>query len=418
MSAGTRAPAVPKAEPTPDGAATTLDIGAVQAALRAEASGGIDGWLMYDFRGLNPIAGDLTAVNRQGGHLATRRWFYLIPATGEPRGLVHAIERSSLAHLPGTTERYAGRDQLESGLRRLLQGMRRVAMEYSPNCAIPYVSRVDGGTIELVRAAGVDVVSSGDLIQRFASVWDRTAIATHQDASERLHRIKDAAFDAIARRTHDGVPTTEYDIQQLMAGWFRDEGLVTDSDPNVSAEEHAGNPHYLPTAEANRAIHAGELVLLDLWGKLDRPGAVFADITWMGYTGRQAPERYVRAFAAVAAARDAAIELVQRAAAGGQELRGWQVDRAASSVLHGAGYGDRILHRTGHSLGESVHGNGVNMDDYETHDDRRLLVGTGFTIEPGVYFEDFGVRSEINMIVGPRDASVTGPVQQEIVALA
>jgi Xaa-Pro aminopeptidase len=202
-----------------------------------------------------------------------------------------------------------------------------------------------------------------------------------------------------------------------MAEWFREEGLVTDSDPNVSAEENAGNPHYLPTASGNRPIRANELVLLDLWGKLDRPGAVFADITWMGYTGRQVPERYAKVFAAVAAARDAAIALVQRAAAGGQELRGWQVDRAASSVLQSAGYGDRILHRTGHSLGETVHGNGVNMDDYETHDDRRLLVGTGFTIEPGVYFEDFGVRSEINMIVGPRDASVTGPVQKEIVAL-
>jgi Xaa-Pro aminopeptidase len=396
-------------------ATTSLDVPAVQAALRAD---GVDGWLLYDFRGLNSIAAELTAVNHQSGHLATRRWYYLIPATGEPRGLVHAIERNSLAHLPGTTERYAGRGELEAGLRRLLQGLTRVAMEYSPNCAIPYVSRVDAGTIELVRATGVEVVSSGDLIQRFASAWDRTAIATHEEASEKVYRVKDRAFDAIARRMHDGVPTTEYHIQQLMAGWFRDEGLVSDSDPNVSAEENAGNPHYLPTASASRAIRSDELVLLDLWGKLDRPGAVFADITWMGYTGSRVPDRYTQAFAAVAAARDAAIALVQRAAAAGQELRGWQVDRAASSVLRSAGFGDRIMHRTGHSLGESVHGNGVNMDDYETHDDRRLLVGTGFTIEPGVYFDDFGVRSEINMIVGPRDARVTGPVQTAIVALA
>jgi Xaa-Pro aminopeptidase len=394
---------------------TALDVTAVQDALRAD---GIDGWLLYDFRGLNPIAGDLSGVTHQGGHLATRRWYYLIPASGEPRGLVHAIERNSLAHLPGTTIRYAGRDQLEAGLRQLLQGVRRVAMEYSPKCAIPYVSRVDAGTVELVRSAGVEVVSSGDLIQRFASVWDRTAIATHEEASKKLYDIKDAAFDAIARRLHDGLATSEYDIQQLMAGWFRDQGLVTDSDPNVSAEENAGNPHYLPTASAHRSIRPDELVLLDLWGKLDRPGAVFADITWMGYTGRQAPDRYRKAFDAVAAARDAAITLVQRATAAGQELRGWQVDRAASTVLQSAGYGDRILHRTGHSLGESVHGNGVNMDDYETHDDRRLLVGTGFTIEPGVYFDDFGIRSEINMIVGPGEATVTGPIQKEIVALA
>ena len=393
---------------------TALDVPAVQAALRADR---LDGWLLYDFRGLNSIAAELTAVNRQSGHLATRRWYYLIPATGEPRALVHAIERNSLAHLPGTTDRYAGRGELETGLRRLLQGFGRVAMEYSPHCAIPYVSRVDAGTIELVRAAGVEVVSSGDLIQRFASVWDRAAIATHEEAAEKLYRVKDRAFDAIAGRTRDRVPTTEYDIQQLMAGWFRDEGLVSDSDPNVSAEENAGNPHYLPTSSASRAIRSDELVLLDLWGKLDRAGAVFADITWMGYTGHRVPDRYAQAFAAVAAARDAATALVQRAASAGQELRGWQVDRAASAVLRSAGFGDRILHRTGHSLGESVHGNGVNMDDYETHDDRRLLVGTGFTIEPGVYFDDFGVRSEINMIVGPRDARVTGPVQTAIAAL-
>lgn len=392
---------------------TKLDVAAVQAVLRAD---GIDAWLLYDFRGSNQIAADIAGLGSRGGHLATRRWYYLIPASGDPRGLVHAIERDSLAHLPGTTERYAGRNQLEAGLQRLLGGLKRVAMEYSPRSAIPYISRVDAGTIELVRQFGVEVVSSGDLVQRFATVWDAAAIATHHEASEKLHRVKDRAFEAIGRRTREGVRTTEYDIQQLMAGWFRDEGLVSDSDPNVSAEENAGNPHYLPTASASRAIRAEELVLLDLWGKIDRRGAVFADITWMGYTGRRVPERYARAFAAVAAARDAAIELVQRARAGGQELRGWQVDRAARSVLQAAGYGDRILHRTGHSLGESVHGNGVNMDDYETHDDRRLLVGTGFTIEPGVYFDDFGVRTEINMIVGPRDAVVTGPVQTEITA--
>jgi Xaa-Pro aminopeptidase len=396
-------------------AETALDIAAVQAALRAD---GLDGWLLYDFRGLNAIAADVIAVNRQGGHLATRRWYYLIPAQGEPAGLVHAIERDALSHLPGARTQYASRDQLEAGLRQLVRGLRRVAMEYSPKCAIPYVSRVDAGTIEMVRATGVEVVSSGDLIQRFASVWDHEAIATHEEASDRLYRIKDAAFDAIARRLHDGVSTSEYDIQQLMAGWFRAEGLVSDSDPNVSAEENAGNPHYLPAASASRAIRPNELVLLDLWGKMNRPGAVFADITWMGYTGRQVPERYGNAFAAVAAARDAAVTLVRRAAAAGQQLHGWQVDRAAASVLRSAGYGDRILHRTGHSLGESVHGNGVNMDDYETHDDRRLLVGTGFTIEPGIYFSDFGVRSEINMVVGPHDATVTGPVQVEIVALA
>jgi Xaa-Pro dipeptidase len=396
-------------------AAVPIDVAAVQSALAAD---GIDGWLLYDFRGLNPIAADVTAVARQGGHLATRRWYYLIPATGEPRGLVHAIERDSLAHLPGKTERYAGREQLDAGVRRLVSGLRRVAMEYSPNCAIPYIARVDAGTIELVRQLGIEVVSSGDLVQRFAAVWDERAVQSHREASEKLYRIKDRAFAEIGRRMAGGVATTEYDIQRQMVDWFHGEGLVSDSAPNVSAAENAGNPHYLPTATVHRAIRPNELVLLDLWGKLDRPGAVFADITWVGYTGRRPADRHVEAFDAACAARDAAIALVQRATAAGEELRGWQVDRAAASVLRSAGYGDRILHRTGHSLGEDVHGTGVNMDDYETHDDRRLLTGTGFTIEPGLYFDDFGVRTEINMIVSARDAVVTGPLQTGIVALA
>jgi Xaa-Pro dipeptidase len=391
-----------------------LDISAVQTALAAD---GLDAWLLYDFHGLNPIASEVARVGRGGGHLATRRWYYLIPASGEPRGLVHAIERHALAHLPGSTARYAGRDELEAGLRELLRGVRRAAMEYSPLCAIPYIARVDAGTVELVRQMGVEVVSSGDLVQRFATVWDAAAVETHRRASDALYRIKDRAFDAVARRLGTATRTTEYDIQELMSGWFRDEGLVSDSPPIVAAGENAGDPHYMPTAAGHRAIRSGEIVLLDLWGKLDRPGAVFADITWVGYTGAQPPERYEQVFATVAAARDAAISLVQRAAAEGQELRGWQVDRAAGAVLRSAGYGDHVLHRTGHSLGESVHGNGVNMDDYETHDDRRLLAGTGFTIEPGLYFDDFGVRSEINMIVRDRDASVTGPLQRKIVAL-
>jgi Xaa-Pro aminopeptidase len=395
-------------------AAAGLDVSAVQAVLRADS---LDGWLLYDFHGLNPIAVEIAGVGRGGGHLATRRWYYLIPASGEPRGLVHTIERGALDQLPGPKARYAGREELEAGLRDLLRGVRRVAMEYSPLGAIPYVARVDAGTVELVRQMGVEVASSGDLVQRFATLWDDAALGTHRRASEALYRIKDRAFDVIAGRLKSGAPTTEYDIQQLMTGWFRDEGLVSDSPPIVAAQEHAGNPHYMPTAVMNRAIRRDEIVLLDLWGKLDRDQAVFADITWVGYTGVQVPERYEQVFGTVAAARDAAVALVKQATTDGRALRGWEVDRAASSVLRGAGYGAHVLHRTGHSLGESVHGNGVNMDDYETHDDRRLLSGSGFTIEPGLYFDDFGVRSEINMTVRDRDAIVTGPVQRKIVAL-
>jgi Xaa-Pro aminopeptidase len=396
-------------------ASSALDIAAIQSALKVD---GLDAWLLYDFRGMNPIAGELTGVAHRGGHLATRRWFYLIPAHSEPQALVHAIEPDTLAHLPGQSERYAGREQLEAGLKRMLAQVHRVAMEYSPECAIPYISRVDAGTVQLLSRFNVEIVSSGDLIQRFVAVWSEAQTATHVAASEKLHTIKDRAFETIRRRLHDGVSTSEYEIQRLMARWFVDEGLVSDADPNVSAAVNSGNPHYLPTADASRTIGPEELVLLDLWGKLNVPGSVYADITWVAYTGTHVPDRFARAFKAVVDARDAAIALIQSATRAGRDLRGWQVDRAASSVLKDAGYAPNILHRTGHSLGESVHGNGVNMDDYETHDDRRVLPGTGLTIEPGVYFDDFGVRSEINMVVAPRDARVTGPLQTAILTLA
>lgn len=394
---------------------TTFDLHGIQAALTAE---GLDAWLLYDFRGLNPIAVDVAAVSSQGGHLATRRWYYLVLAQGEPRKLVHAIESRTLAHLPGTTEQYAGRAALEAGLRRMLNGVTRVAMEYSPRCAIPYVSRVDAGTVELVREMGVEVVSSGDLVQRFSALWDADEMAMHVEASEKLHRVKDRAFALIAERVRDDVPATEYDIQQAMTQWFADEGLVSDSPPNVSVDANAGNPHYLPTEGDSSAIGAESLVLIDLWAKLARPRAVYADITWMGYTGQRPPEHIQRVFDTVKAARDAAVDVVQQAVSRGADIRGWEVDRAARKTLEDAGYGDRILHRTGHSLGETVHGQGVNMDDFETHDDRRLLPGTGFTIEPGLYFADFGVRSEINLVIWPREARVTGPRQDEILALS
>ena len=390
-----------------------LDIGAVQQALKTD---GLDAWLLYDFHGSNPVSYRLAGMG-DAGHLATRRWFYLIPQSGEPQALVHAIERYNLDHLPGSKTVYAGREQLQAGLARMLTGLKRVAMEYSPNCAIPYVSRVDAGTIELIRTLGVTVVSSGDLIQQFEARWNDAAIATHRAASEKLYRIKDQAFAEIARRLRDGVPTNEYDIQQRMVGWFKDEGLIADSAPCVSAMENAGNPHYLATAKDHRAIRKDELVLLDLWGKLDQPASVFADITWMGFTGPNVPDRMAKAFAAICDARDAAVDSVQDAANAGREVRGFEADKAARRVLIDAGYEDAILHRTGHSLGENVHGNGAHLDDYETHDERRLLPGSGFTIEPGLYFKDFGVRTEINMVWAASGPEVTGPRQKAILSL-
>ncbi len=390
-----------------------LDIAAVQAAL---AEDGLDGWLLYDFHGSNPIARSLAGLNGSG-KMTTRRWYYMVPATGEPRALVHAIEPSTLDSLPGRKDLYAGREALATGLDGLVRGLSRVAMEYSPENANPYLARVDAGTVESIRRRGVDVVSSGDLVQRFAALWDANALATHVKASDALYRIKDRAFAAIAERVQAGRAVNEYDVQQLMVGWFQDEGLIADAPPVVAAMEHAGNPHYMPPPSGSRSIGRDELVLLDLWGKLRGPGAVYADITWVGFTGSRVPEEFARAFDAIARARDAAIHLVQQAASDGTTLRGWQVDRASRQVLESAGYSAHVLHRTGHSLGVEVHGNGVHMDDYETHDDRRLLAGAGFTIEPGVYFKHFGVRTEVNMYVDTREARVSGPAQAAIITL-
>jgi Xaa-Pro dipeptidase len=391
-----------------------LPIPAIQQALKED---GLDAWLLYDFHGSNPIAMRLTGLDGSG-KLATRRWYYLVPAVGAPRALVHSIERHNLDGLPGEKRPYAGREELAAGLRDLLRGVKRVAMEYSPGNAIPYISRVDAGTVEAVRELGVEVLSSGDLVQRFEAVWTQEALATHRAASERLYRVKDRAFGLVRERLTAGMPLNEYEVQQAMLGWFTEEGLTTDDAPCVSAQENSGNPHYQPTARAHRSIRPDEMLLLDLWGKLAEPGAVFADITWVGFTGRTVPEPYARAFAAARDGRDAAVELVKSAARDGRELRGFEVDRAARDVIERAGFGPQFIHRTGHSLGQQVHGNGVHMDDYETHDDRRLIPGTGFTIEPGIYTTTFGVRTEINMYIGSRDAEVTGPMQKEIVTLA
>jgi Xaa-Pro aminopeptidase len=387
-----------------------LDIPAVQHSLKAD---GIDGWLLYDFHGSNPIAARLAGLT--GVH-TTRRWYYFIPASGSPRKLVHAIEPDTLSDLPGDTRRYAGRRELETGVAELVSGVKVIAMEYSPGGAIPYVSRVDAGTIDFIRNLGVQVVSSGDLISRFEAAWQDAAIQTHRAASEKLYRIKDQAFAYASARLAAGETVHEFEIQQAMVAWFRAERLVTDAPPIVGAQENAGNPHYAPTAAVSRPFRANEVLLLDLWGKLDQPGAVYADITWVGFSGRP-PADVESAWSAVTAGRDAAIRLVQTRVSSGSELRGWEVDRAARDVISAAGYGSSFIHRTGHSLGEDVHGNGVHMDDYETHDDRRLLPGLGFTIEPGLYFETFGIRSEINVYVSDRDAQVSGPVQERLVML-
>ncbi len=389
----------------------SFDIPAVQKTLAID---GVDGWLLYDFHGSNPIAVKLAGLT---GKHTTRRWYYFIPASGTPQKVVHAIEPFVLDALPGAKNTYAGRLQLEQGVAEVLRGSKVIAMEFSPECSIPYLSRVDGGTVDFIRRIGMRIVSSGDLVQRFEAAWDAAQIATHRAASEKLYAIKDRAFEYVGAKLSAGTALTEFEVQDQMVQWFRDARLVTDHPPNVAAQENAGNPHYAPSREQSRAIRPNELVLLDLWGKLEQAGAVYADITWTGFAGTPPPE-IAQAFSVIVQGRDAAIEKVKSGVAAGKTVHGWEVDRAAREVITDAGFGDQFIHRTGHSLGEEVHGNGVHMDDYETHDDRMLCPGTGFTIEPGIYTPAFGVRTEINMVVGQTSADVTGACQTELVRIA
>jgi Xaa-Pro aminopeptidase len=390
-------------------------IARIQEALR---KADLDGWLFYDFRHSDPLAYRILKLDPH--RLATRRWFYFIPTVGEPVKIVHAIEPEQLDTLPGKKLIYLPWSQLHDHLHRLLQGCRRIAMQYSPDNDIPYISRVDAGTIELLRRCGVEIVSSADLVQHFEAVWSEEQLQTHLRAEPKMRRIVDETFTEIARRVTSGQPTNEYDIQQFILRCFEREGLVTDHPPIVAADAHSANPHYSPTPDSAWPIREGTFVLIDLWAKLrDVPRAVYVDITWTGFVGDVVPDRYARVFRIVREARDRAIEFVREAVRAQRPLHGWEVDEVARDVIRRAGLGDFFIHRTGHSIGEDVHGAGANIDNLETRDTRRILPHTCFSIEPGVYLEgEFGVRSEVNVYVDDTDVIVTArPIQTEVVPI-
>jgi Xaa-Pro dipeptidase len=383
----------------------------IQRAMRED---GFDAWLFCDFRGSDPIGRQILGL---GEGLATRRWFYCLRAEGEARGLASAVEPAALATLPGAVRVYRTWQELHAGLRALLDGCRRVAMQYSPNNDVPYVARVDAGTVELVRGCGVEVVSSADLVQRFEAVWDAAQFASHCRAARAVRSIVDAAFAEIARRLRSGGRCEEGALQQFILEQFAARGLVTRHPPIVAVGAHSADPHYQPPASGGAPIRAEDFVLIDLWAK--EPGGVYADITWTGYVGRAAPERHAQVFDVVRRARDAGVDAARRAVRAATTVRGCEVDDAVRRVIADAGYGERFVHRTGHSIGTEVHGNGANIDGFETPDTRRLLRGTCFSIEPGIYLPgEFGVRSELNVFVDDADVVVTGePVQTSVVAI-
>lgn len=392
----------------------------IQQALK-EAD--LDGWLFYSFRGSDPIAANILGTGGEG-HIATRRWFYLVPQSGEPTRIVHSIERDVLDHLPGKKLIYLPWQQLHEHLKSSLTALTgarapRLAMQYSPGAAIPYLSRVDAGTIELIRSFGVEIVSSANLVQQFESAWGDEQLAMHEEAARGLYDIVKDAFAEIGNRVNAGTPTTEYDIQQYIVNRFSERGLISKDPPIVAVNGNSAMPHYEPTRERHSPINKGDFVLIDLWAKADRPDSVYADITWTSFVGQNVPDEVTKVFNVVRDARDAATDFVKEAFSAGRTIHGWQVDDVCRAVIEKAGYGDYFIHRTGHNIHTEVHGNGANIDNLETKDDRVLIPRTCFSIEPGIYLEGrFGVRSEIDVYVGEREARVTGgDPQREVVAI-
>jgi Xaa-Pro aminopeptidase len=387
-----------------------MDLTAIQKALRER---NIDAWLFYDHHHRDPIA--YRVLGLPAGLMVTRRWFYLIPAKGEPTKLVHKIEAGHLDSLPGSKKLYSGWQELFDSMKGLLASHRDIAMQYSPNNLVFTISLVDAGTVDLIRGLGKNVVSSQDLVAQFEATMNDDQIATHFAARDIIDPLTAKAFEEIGRRVRNG-GTYEHEIQQWFMDAFERENMVTDDAPIVAVNANSGNPHYEPSAKHPVPIREGDFVLLDVWAKKNTPGAVFYDITWTGVVGKPT-ERHREIFKVVSEGRDVGVQTVLDGVSSGRPIAGWEVDRAVRGHIKKAGYGDYFIHRTGHSIGTEVHANGANMDDLEIHDERRILANSCFTIEPGVYLPEFGVRSEVNMLIRSGSAEVTGKIQRELVTI-
>lgn len=393
-----------------------VDIMKIQAALARSEGAPLDGWLFYDFRALDPIGRRILRIPPD--QIATRRWFYFIPTSGEPTKISHRIEPNALGHLPGGLLLYSGWKELDAHLASVLKGAGRVAMQYSPRNAIPYVSRVDAGTVETVTSCGVQVVSSADLVQTFEAVMTEAQVESHLEAAAMLRKAVDLTFGEVRRRITRDVATTEYEIQCFLMDHFTSGGFVADHPPIVAVNEHAGQPHYSPSAEGSSPIRRGDLLLIDIWAKKNQADAIYADITWTTFLDDAVPVRHREVFEVVRGGRDAAKEFVQKTIVDGRQLKAHEVDDVAREYIAARGFAEQFTHRTGHNLGYEVHGNGAHLDHLETIDDRHLIPRTAFTIEPGVYLPEFGIRSEINLYLSDTEAIVTGlPIQTELAAL-
>ena len=388
-----------------------MNLEAIQSALQ-EAR--LDGWLFYDHHHRDPLAYRILGLS-DSLHIS-RRWFYLIPARGEPKKLVHRIEQGRLDSLPGTKAAYSTWQELEAQLAAMLQGSTRLAMQYSPRNAIMYVSLVDAGTVEVLREMGKEIVSSADLVSHFEAVLSEEQMASHYAAQRALDTILAEGFREIGHRIGNG-GTNEFAMVAWLQEAMRREDLVWDNGPNVSVNRNSSDSHYEPTAEHSQPIMPGDFVLIDIWARKNLPGTVFYDITWTGVVGREPTARERQVFETVAAARDAAIQAVEQAFASSHAIAGWQADDAARNIIRAAGFGEYFTHRTGHNIATEIHGSGAHLDNFETHDERLVLPNTCFSVEPGIYLPEFGVRSEVDMMTRPGEAKVTGRVQRELVRI-
>ncbi len=391
-----------------------MDLTRIQQALRERK---LDGWLLCDFHNRDHLAYRILGLDMT--KLTTRRWFYFIPAKGAPRKLVHSVESHKLDSLPGKKEVFLPWTQLHSSLKKMLGSPKKIAMQYSPKNNVPAVSMVDAGTIELVKGFGHKVVSSADLVQLFEATISEEGYQTHKEAGVIVDKIRAEAFDQIRNAIATNSSLTEYELQQFIMRRFKESGLVTDDPPIVGTNDHPADPHFESTPENARPFKQGDMVLLDMWAKLNKPGAIYYDITWVGYIGDEPSKKYQEIFNTAKAARNAAIKFVMDKFAKGQKCYGWEVDDACRAVVKKAGYGKYFVHRTGHSIGEEVHGNGVNIDNLETKDDRQLMPGCCFSVEPGIYLEgEMAARTEINMFIRHDGVpEVTGEMQEELVRI-
>lgn len=394
-----------------------MDLQKIQTAIQ-EAE--IDGWLFYDFHNRDPIAYHVLGLDVN--KFTSRRWFYYIPATGEPAKLSHKVEPTKLESLPGNQMFYLAWTELHEKLQSILgQAPQKIAMQFSPMNHIPYVSMADGGTIQMLQSFGYEIVSSANLVQIFEAVIDEDGYQSHLKASKRVYQIKDEAFEWIEKALQKGARITEYEAQQFIVRRFKEEGMTCENEnPIVGVNAHPANPHFEPTPENSHIIQKGDTILIDLWAKLDKPGAIWADITWCAFAGSNPPEKYIEIFNTARDARNAGLRFIQDKFSNNQNCYGWEVDDAVRNVIKNAGYGEKFIHRTGHSIGREVHGNGVHIDNLETKEERQLIPGICFSIEPGIYLEgEMAVRTEIDVFITlDSEVIVAGPLQDALILLA